>query len=151
MINIIVSACLLGVNCRYDGGNKYNPLVSALAADPRFKVISICPERMGGLSAPRQPSELRDGHVFSRTCEDVTAEFERGAIKVLELARHHDCKYALLKEHSPSCGHGRIYDGSFTGKLIDGDGVSVALLIKNGITVFGESQINEIFSLIDSY
>lgn len=147
MLTILVSACLLGVSCRYDGGSKCDPAVSALAADTRFKLIPVCPERMGGLSAPREPSELRGGQVYSRTGEDVTAEFNRGAAGVLELARRHGCKYALLKERSPSCGRGKIYDGSFSGKLTDGSGVCAALLEQNGITVFGESQINELSAL----
>lgn len=149
MLNILISACLLGTACRYDGGHKFNPDAASLADDPRLKLVPVCPERMGGLRAPREPSELRGGRVLSRAGEDVTAEFERGAAKALELAQKHGCKYAVLKERSPSCGYGQIYDGSFSGTLTGGDGVCAALLAANGITVFGESRIKELIVLAD--
>lgn len=147
-VNILVSACLFGTPCRYDGGHKRNDAVCALTLDPRVKLIPICPEKSGGLRAPREPSERRGSRVYSRTGEDVTAQFELGAAKTLETAKRYGCRYALLKERSPSCGHGKIYDGSFSGTLTGGDGVTAELLIKNGIKVFGESQLDTLLSEI---
>lgn len=147
-VNILVSACLLGTPCRYDGGHKQNDAVCALALDPRVKLIPICPEQSGGLPTPREPSERRGSRVHSRTGEDVTAQFELGAAKALKTAKRCGCKFALLKERSPSCGKGEIYDGSFSGKLTAGDGVTAGLLIKNGIKVFGESKLDELLSAI---
>lgn len=145
-VNILVSACLLGTPCRYDGGRKYCEPVSALAQNPNVKLIAVCPEALGGLPIPREPSEQREGRVFSRDGRDVTESFELGARKVLELAARHSCRYAILKERSPSCGKGEVYDGSFSGRLVPGDGICAALLIKNGISVFGESEIDKLLN-----
>lgn len=147
-INILVSACLLGTPCRYDGGHKKNDTVLAFGDDPNVKLIPICPEKMGGLKSPREPSEQRESRVFSRTGEDVTAQFELGAKKVLEIAKRYNCKCAILKERSPSCGKGEIYDGSFTGRLVPGDGISAALLMEHGVKVFGESELDRLASEI---
>jgi uncharacterized protein YbbK (DUF523 family) len=144
--NILVSACLLGAPCRFDGTHKRCEAVWALALNPNVKLVPVCPEVLGGMSTPREPSERRGSRVFSRSGEDVTAKFELGAQKALEVAQKHGCKYAIFKERSPSCGKGEIYDGSFTGRLIPGDGICTQLLMKNGIMVFGDSEIDRLIA-----
>jgi len=138
-MNILVSACLLGVNCRYDGTNNASPAVAELIG--KYNLIPVCPEVYGGLSTPRSPAERRKNMVATRDYNDVTEEFERGAEETLKLARMFNCKYAILKERSPSCGSGEIYDGTFHKKLIPGVGVTAGLLEAYGITVIGESQV----------
>ena len=139
-MRILVSACLLGVACRYDGKSKPHPDVLALQG--RHQLIPVCGEIFGGLSTPRTPAERVGDRVLTRDGRDVTAEYIRGAEEVLALARRMDCRVALLKERSPSCGSGEIYDGSFSRILIPGDGVAAELLRKQGITVFGESRLD---------
>ena len=139
-MNILVSACLLGVCCRWDGGtNGPHPDVEALMKE--HNLIPICPEIMGGLPTPRQPSERRGELVATRDYENVTAEFERGAEEALKLCHLYRCRYAILKERSPSCGTGWIYDGTFQGRLVHGYGVTAALLASYGVTVLGESEV----------
>lgn len=136
---ILISACLLGVCCRYDG--KSVPQETACCLAEKYQLIPVCPEQLGGLSTPRAPSERRDGGVFTNAGGDVTAAYCRGAEEALRLARLFGCKRAVLKERSPSCGSGQIYDGSFSGTLTQGDGVTAALLKQNGIAVYGESAL----------
>ena len=136
-MRLLVSACLLGLPCRYDGGAKRLDGVEALLE--RHACIPVCPEQLGGLSTPRPPAERRNGGVFTREGLDVTAEFQRGAQAALDLARLYGCEAALLKERSPSCGSGAIHDGSFSG-----DGVTAALLKAAGIAVYGESHLEEL-------
>lgn len=137
-MTILVSACLLGCPCRYDGTAKADPRVLALME--RHTLIPVCPEQLGGLPTPRLPSERREGGVFDRGGKDVTAQYRQGAEEVLRLARLYGCTHAVLKERSPSCGSGQIYDGSFSHVLVPGSGVVAELLAQNGITVLGESQ-----------
>lgn len=137
-MTILVSACLLGCPCRYDGAAKADPRVLALME--RHTLIPVCPEQLGGLPTPRLPSERREGGVFDRGGKDVTAQYRQGAEEVLRLARLYGCTHAVLKERSPSCGSGQIYDGSFSHVLVPGSGVAAELLAQNGITVLGESQ-----------
>jgi len=141
-MNILVSACLLGINCRYNGV----PVVSedVLALLKRHTLIPVCPEQLGGLATPREPSEHREGRVVTGSGRDVTEEYSRGAAETLRLAQLYGCRYAILKERSPSCGHGRIYDGSFSGVLVPGSGSAAALLEANGITVLGESELGRL-------
>lgn len=106
----------------------------------RHTLIPVCPEQLGGLPTPRLPSERREGGVFDRGGKDVTAQYRQGAEEVLRLARLYGCTHAVLKERSPSCGSGQIYDGSFSHVLVPGSGVAAELLAQNGITVLGESQ-----------
>ena len=113
---LLVSACLLGVNCKYNGGNNSLPSQPLAALEERYRLVPVCPERDGGLPTPRVPSERRGSGVFNREGEDVTAPFRRGAELALETAKARGCRVALLKERSPSCGAGAIYDGSFTGE-----------------------------------
>lgn len=139
---VLISGCLLGLCCRYDGKSKLNENISALSE--KYYLIPVCPEQLGGLKTPRNPSEIINGRVISSAGDDVTAEYRRGAEEALRLARLFGCKKAILKEHSPSCGFGKIYDGSFSGTLIDGSGIAAALLAENGIAVFGEGRIAEL-------
>ena len=137
-MTILVSACLLGCPCRYDGTAKADPRVLALME--RHTLIPVCPEQLGGLPTPRLPSERREGGVFDRGGKNVTPQYRQGAEEVLRLARLYGCTHAVLKERSPSCGNGQIYDGSFSHVLVPGSGVAAELLAQNGITVLGESQ-----------
>ena len=139
---LLVSACLLGTPCRYDGESKRNDAVCALAE--KFELVPICPEVMGGLPTPRTPSERQGAHVVMRDGRDVTAEYRLGAQRTLEIAQREGIRAAVLKERSPSCGSGEVYDGSFTGALTAGDGVTAELLKAHGIAVFGESEVQEI-------
>lgn len=131
---IIVSACLAGYRCRYDG--KTVPNEDVIAMMKRGEAIPVCPEMLGGLPCPRTPSERQsDGTVRMRDGTDVTDAYACGAKETLRLARLYGCDRAVLKARSPSCGCGQIYDGSFSGTLIEGSGVTAELLMKNGITV----------------
>lgn len=136
---LLISACLLGVDCKYSGGNNYCPGVEALGR--RYALVPVCPEQDGGLPTPRPPAERLGDRVVNDQGQDVTAQYRHGAALALETARHHGCTCALLKERSPSCGCGGIYDGSFTHTVIPGRGVTAQLLAENGITVLGESQL----------
>ena len=141
---ILVSACLLGVCCRYDGkSTPYPPLLEQLS---QLQLIPVCPEILGGLPTPRTPCERIGCKVISQTGNDTTAAYQKGAEETLKIARLFGCKTALLKERSPSCGCGKIYDGTFCKTLVDGDGVTTQLLKENGIQVFGESCIHQILS-----
>ena len=111
-MKLLVSACLLGVACRYDGRSKLHPLAQKLCR--RHEVIPVCGEIFGGLPTPRLPSERREGGVFASDGGDVTDAFRRGAEEVVRLARLTGAQAAILKERSPSCGSGEIYDGTFT-------------------------------------
>ncbi|MEU1116704.1 DUF523 domain-containing protein [Streptomyces sp. NPDC005879] len=143
MDSVLVSACLRGVPCRYDGRDKASPELDEAVAGRA--VVSFCPEAAGGLPTPRRPAELvgGDGHdvldgtarVVEDTGRDVTAEFVAGARRALAAARRAGCTEALLMPRSPSCGRGAVYDGSFAGELVAGDGVTAALFERHGITV----------------
>lgn len=135
---ICVSKCLLGENCRYDGGNMRNEKVIDYLKDKEY--VSVCPECLGGLTTPREPSEIIHGRVFSCTMKDVDAQFHLGAQKALEIAKQNNCKQAILKEDSPSCGVFRIYDGTFSGKKITGRGVCAKLFEENGIELISSDQ-----------
>lgn len=141
MKKVLVSACLLGQSCRYDGESKPHEAAKKLAEC--CHVIPVCPEIMGGLPTPRTPAERCGERVMNRDGEEVTAQYCRGAEETLRLARLLDCDTAILKEKSPSCGSREIYDGSFTKSLRPGFGVTAELLKENGIRVIGESQIAE--------
>ena len=141
-MKLLVSACLLGVGCRYDGGHNQLPQLKELLKT--HTCIPICPEQMGGLPTPRPPAERQGSRVVTRDGEDVTEAFLRGTAEVLRLADLYRCKAALLKERSPSCGCGQIYDGTFSKTLVEGDGMAAQMLKKHGLTVYGESQIGEL-------
>lgn len=141
---ILVSACLLGIDCKYSGGNNYNEKVLEYIKD--YEVIPVCPEIMGGLSTPRPPSERVGNKVINNQNIDVTKEYIKGANETLKLAKLFDVKKALLKAKSPSCGKGKIYDGTFSGTLIEGNGVTVDLLQSNGIEVITEQDLEKLIS-----
>lgn len=135
----LCSACLLGIKCRYNGKSALNRKVVALLKAE--VLIPICPEQMGGLPTPREPAEIMGKRVITRSGKDVTENFLRGAQQVLKLAKLLGIKEAVLKQGSPSCGCGRIYNGTFSGKTVKGDGVTTALLKKNGIKVVTEEDL----------
>ena len=141
MEKLLISACFLGNNCKYSGGNNALPPETLRKLKETYRLIPVCPEAYGGLTTPRAPSERRDGGVFSSEGRDVTVQFKKGAEAALYLAETLGIRKALLKENSPSCGNGTIYDGSFSGKLIPGDGVTAELLKAHGIEVSGESSL----------
>ncbi|MBQ3408247.1 MAG: DUF523 domain-containing protein [Clostridia bacterium] len=135
---IFVSGCLVGLNCKYNGGNNYDERIFNLVKEG--KAIPICPEQLGGLKTPRNPAEIqnKDGERKVVTCEgeDVTTQYRKGAEEILELAKKLGVKEAILQPRSPSCGKGFIYDGSFSKNKIEGNGITAELLIGNGINVY---------------
>ena len=139
---IFVSSCLVGINCKYSGGNNYNQKVFDLVKEG--KAIPICPEQLGGLQTPRNPAEIKiiDGkkHVIDDKNKDVTENFEKGAKEVLELSKKLNIEKAILQARSPSCGVGKIYSGNFDGKLIQGNGILAELFIENGIEVINSED-----------
>lgn len=145
-LKLLVSTCLLGTPCRYDGTSKPHPTLKRLS-ELGHTLIPVCPEVLGGLPTPRAPAERQpDGRVLNRDGEDVTPAFQTGAQAVLALARKESCTLAVLKERSPSCGSRERYDGSFSRTLIPEPGVTAELLQASGITVLGESQVESYFS-----
>ena len=144
MDNLLVSACLLGYECKYCGGSNLMPAETVKALRGKYRLIPVCPESAGGLSTPRDPSERKEGKVVSSKGKDVTAQFEKGADTTCELYKKYSCKAALLKAHSPSCGVGSIYDGSFSGVLTAGDGLSAEKLKKLGAVVYTEKEVNKL-------
>ena len=147
MKKILISACLYGEKCRYDGGDN---LISELdLLRDKCTLIPVCPEVMGGLSTPRNPSEIVGDRVVMNDGRDVSAEYKKGAEIALGTAIENDCKIALMKAKSPSCGCGKIYDGTFSRTLTDGDGITVRLLKENGIKVFNETQIKELVEYME--
>ena len=139
---ILVSACLLGVCCRYNAERTVLPELEALME--RAELIPVCPETLGGLPTPRLPAERRGDQVINSEGEDVTLHYARGAEETLRLAQLFGARVALLKERSPSCGAGEIYDGSFAHARIPGDGVAAQRLKESGVAVYGESRIGEL-------
>lgn len=135
---ILISACLLGVPCRYDGTSTTDKRILSLAE--MHHLVPVCPEQLGGLPTPRPPAERHDTRVLTRDERDVTAAFARGAEETLRLAKLFSCRIAILKSNSPSCGSGQIYDGCFCGRLIPGDGMTAALLKAEGLTVLSEKD-----------
>ena len=132
-MKIMVSACLAGENCKYNGGNNRNEKILQLMLEN--EVITVCPEQMGGLPTPRVPSEIRNGVVTAKDGRIVDQEFRTGAAKCLEIARREQPDLIVLQSRSPSCGVKQRYDGSFSGKLVDGPGVTAELLMENGFRV----------------
>lgn len=137
----LISACLLGVNCKYNGGNNCLPIEKLQRLMSDYELIPICPEAYGGLKTPRFPAERVGDRVINTNGEDVSEQYEKGAEAAVHLAKIFGAKTAFLKEKSPSCGCGRIYDGSFGRSLTHGDGVTAEKLKQLGITIIGESDI----------
>lgn len=136
---ILISACLAGVNCKYNGKNNKNEKIIELIKNN--DVILVCPEQLGGLKTPRVPAEIIKNKVITKDEIDVTKEYQKGAEEVLKIAKQFDIKKAILKSKSPSCGKSKIYDGTFSNKLINGDGVTTKLLKQNGIKVISSDEI----------
>ena len=145
---VLVSACLLGSMCRYNGKGELHEGVQQLMS--RCRLIPVCPEIYGGLPTPRVPAERQGDRVVGKNGEDVTAQYEKGAREALHLAQLYHCRLAVLKERSPSCGSGQVYDGTHTRTLIPGDGVTAELLKAHGIAVFGESEIYTLMMRLSS-
>ena len=135
----LCSACLLGLKCRYDGNGKPHEKVMDLAT--KEILIPVCPEQLGGLCTPRNPVELKNNLALAKDGSDVTPNFIRGAEQVLEIAKLYNIKSAILKQNSPSCGCGQIYDGTFSGCIIEGYGITAKLLKDNGIEVLTENDL----------
>ncbi|MDD3324439.1 MAG: DUF523 domain-containing protein [Sulfurospirillaceae bacterium] len=142
---VLISACLMGENVKYDGGNNYIEDSILNAWEKSGFLVSVCPEVIGGLEVPRMPCEVVFGthKVVNKNGEDKTVFFERGAFETLKIAKENGVKIAILKARSPSCGKKVIYDGSFSGTKIDDSGVTCKLLEANGIAVFTEKEIEE--------
>jgi len=138
---VLVSACLAGESCRYDATAMPHPLVVHLVATGR--AVSVCPEVLGGLPTPRESVELRAGRAICRSGCDVTAEFLAGAQAALELGLVRGCRRAIVKSRSPSCGCGQVYDGSFSGALVPGDGLFTKLLKEYGFNIRTEVDLSE--------
>lgn len=136
---ILVSACLAGLKCKYDGGSNSNEIVMDLVK--KGLAITVCPEQLGGLPTPRDPAEIRGDRVYTDQGVEVTEQFKRGAAETLKLAKLAECSQVILKQRSPSCGFGMIYDGSHTGTIISGNGITAGLLADNGIRIISEEQL----------
>lgn len=139
-MTILVSACLLGLRCRYDGQSRPNAAVLSLAE--RHSLIPCCPEQLGGLPTPRSPAEWQGDRIMNTEGTDVTAPYLRGAEEAVRLAALFGCRCAVLKERSPACGCGEIYDGSFSGRLSPGSGSAARALKAAGVAVLGESRLD---------
>jgi uncharacterized protein YbbK (DUF523 family) len=142
MEKLLISSCLIGNNTKYNGKNNYIKEIEQLKL--KYELIPICPEVLGGLSIPRDPSEINNDKVISINGKDVTKEFNIGANKALNIALLNNIKYALLKDGSPSCGNTYIYDGTFKNNKIDGIGITTKLLKSRNIKIYNENNINEL-------
>ncbi len=140
-MRILVSACLLGVRCRYDGESKACPAVLDLAKE--HELVPVCPEQLGGLPTPRTPAEIQGERVVTRDGRDVTKEYQKGAEEAARLYQLLRCDCAILKARSPSCGCGQVYDGAFSGALTPGDGVTAQALKRLGVRVMTEETLND--------
>lgn len=145
MMKIAVSACLLGHNVRYDGSNKQNNELLKLLKNS--EVIPICPEVLGGLNIPHLPCEINGNQVINSNKDDVTKYFKSGSLLAYEKIQ--GCDFVILKTKSPSCGYRKIYDGSFSGKLIDGNGIFAQICINNKIKIYTENDIELIKAKIN--
>ena len=141
-MTILVSACLLGLRCRYDG--QPTPNAAVLALREKHTLIPCCPEQLGGLPTPRSPSEWQGDRIVNKLGQDVTAQYLRGGEEAVKLARTLGCGAAVLKERSPACSSREIYDGSFTGTLKPGEGSAAKALRAAGIPVYGESELDRL-------
>jgi uncharacterized protein YbbK (DUF523 family) len=135
----LCSACLLGIRCRYDGKSK--PYENVIELSKKEVLIPVCPEQLGGLPTPREAAEIKGDKVYTKSGKDITEYFVRGAEQVLYLARLYNIEEVILKQRSPSCDCGQIYDGTFSGKVIEGNGITTALLKRKGIKVITEEDL----------
>lgn len=136
---ILVSACLAGIKCRYDGKDNANNKVIEMVK--KGIAIPICPEQLGGLQTPRIPAEIIEAKVINKKGDNVTSQFKKGAKETLRIAELANCHKAILKQSSPSCGYGKIYDGTHTGRIIEGIGLTAKLLSQNGIIIITEEDL----------
>ena len=143
-IKVLISACLLGDNVKYSGGNNLTPELVTLLEKYKVNIVKICPECFAGLPIPRVPSEILGDKVFSKDGRDITEEFLSGAEKTYQVAKNKEIDFAILKERSPSCGSSYVYDGSFSGKVIEGQGLTAKKLSKENIIIFSEENLEEI-------
>ena len=143
MKKVLISACLLGLDCRYDGKSKDNKEIIKML--DRFDFIPVCPEVFGGLPTPRVPSEINGKRVINKDGVDVTSNYIRGAEDTLRLCKLYKADIVVLKSKSPSCGKGLVYDGTFSGNLVKGNGITTQLLIDNGIDVYTEEEFINAF------
>ncbi len=143
MQNLLISACLLGYCCRYDGSNN-GPIPELMQLKRRYHLIPICPEQLGGLKTPRLPAERLGDRVVNCEGEDITAAYERGAREALRMARLFGCTNAILKSRSPSCGPDEVYDGTFTHTVVRRPGTTAELLTANGVSVIDETRIAQL-------
>jgi len=139
----LISACLIGENVTYDGTNNYHKIAKELF--DKGLAIPVCPEVMGGLPTPRVPSEIVGEQILSKEGIDVTTFFEKGAKKTLQIAKENNVSIAILQARSPSCGSHHIYDGTFSGSLIEGEGITTALLREHGIQVITIDEFVELY------
>ena len=149
--HLLISSCLLGEKVKYNGGDNHVGLDELKRLANAAVLIPVCPEVAGGLGTPRIPAEIRDGGVLNAEGESVTDAFAKGASIALETAREHGIKAALLKERSPSCGVHAIYDGSFSGRVVPGQGMTSRLLSDAGIRLFNENEISECIEYLQSF
>lgn len=147
MEKVLVSACLIGINCKWNGRNNTRDKVMSLSQ--KVELVPFCSEQLGGMPTPRIPSERVGDKVLNQVELDVTRFFEEGAQKALEIAIKNNCKYAILKDHSPSCGTKLIYDGTFSRKLIEGKGYTAELLESHGIKTFSEEEVDKLLEVLD--
>ena len=137
-MKVLVSACIMGENCKYNGKNNYNPRVAALLANR--EIIMICPEMLAGLGVPRNCAEIVNGRVVDQNGNDVDADFRNGVARALEKIKNEQIDFAILQSRSPTCGVHQIYDGGFSGNLICGQGLFAKALIHQGIQVFDSDE-----------
>lgn len=154
MTKILVSACLLGAKVRYDGRDNLLDHPTLKRWQDQGRLVPACPETLGGLPTPRPPAEVQTRFPILITTDagdDVTPEFLSGAELTLELARQHGCCCALMKARSPSCGNQEIYDGSFSGRLVSAPGIAADELLRNGLPVFNEHQLDELIRFVEQH
>jgi len=147
MEKILISTCLIGDNCKYNGGNNQQDWIEHL--NQYYQLVPFCPEVEGGLSIPREPSEIKHNLVINKKGRDVTKQFRSGAEKALNICRHAGITMAILKENSPSCGVYSVYDGSFKNKLVKGSGITATTLRNAGIKVISENEVQSLLEELD--
>ena len=147
-MKVLISTCLLGVACKYSGGDNARPALVAALQAAGHELVPVCPEVYGGLPTPRTPAERIGSRVVTAAGADVTAQYRKGAEIALQLARLTGCRVAVLKANSPSCGCGTIYDGTFRHRKIAGDGVTAELLQAHGICVYNEDNFTELLRYV---
>ena len=147
-MNVLISRCLLGINCRYDGKN--NEIKNLKEKFPQINFIDVCPEVDSGMKTPRKPCEIKNSKVINIDGEDFTKNFKKGGEIALRICKKNKIKLALLKAKSPSCGKDLIYDGNFNRNLIKADGITCQILKENGIIIFSEKELDDFYSYLSA-